>query len=112
MFKDHYQRIQDSLSNKYTLANLSTWISEKTYHENARFSYKNREYQKLIIDDPAPTLFVVKCAQVGLSEIFARWILATVVTQENFTAIYTFPAAISSWIRANTAGSSSVWLWL
>lgn len=93
MFDDHAQRIEDALSNTYTLANLSEWIARNTYHENKKFNYLHREYQSLIIDDPAKTVFVVKCAQVGLSEIFARWILATVTTQDNFTAIYTFPAA-------------------
>jgi hypothetical protein len=72
---------------------LSEWIAKNTFHENKKFSYKHREYQALIIDDPVKTMYVVKCAQVGLSEIFARWILATVATQDNFTAIYTFPAA-------------------
>lgn len=93
MFDEHWQRVQDALSNTYTLSNLSEWISKNTFHENKKFTYKYREYQPLIIDEAAKTVFVVKCAQVGLSEIFARWILATVVTQENFTAIYTFPAA-------------------
>lgn len=93
MFNEHVQRVRDALSNTYTLANLSGWIEKNTYHESKRFNYKYREYQPLVIDEPAKTVFVVKCAQVGLSEIFARWILATVTTQENFTAIYTFPAA-------------------
>lgn len=93
MFNEHLQRVKDALANTYTLANLSAWIEKNTYHENKRFSYKYREYQPLVIDEPTKTVFVVKCAQVGLSEIFARWILATVTTQENFTAIYTFPAA-------------------
>ena len=93
MFLEHLQRVQDALANTYTLANLSGWIARNTYHENRLFNYKYREYQPLVIDDPAKTLFVVKCAQVGLSEIFARWVLSTVCTQENFTAIYTFPAA-------------------
>lgn len=93
MFAEHLQRVKDALSNTYTLSNLSSWIANNTFHENKRFTYLHREYQPLVIDDSTKTLYVVKCAQVGLSEIFARWILATVATQDNFTAIYTFPAA-------------------
>lgn len=90
---EHIARIKDSLSNKFTMANLSEWISLKTKYEGKRFSYEHREYQQTIIDEPAKTLLVIKCAQVGLSEIFARWALASVVTQDNFTTMYTFPAA-------------------
>lgn len=93
MIAEHLARVRESVANTYTMANLSEWISNNTKHEGRRFSYVGREYQADIIDDPAKTLLVVKCAQVGLSEIFARWSLASVVTQENFTTIYTFPAS-------------------
>lgn len=93
MLSDHLQRIQDGISNTYHLANLSAWILKHTKYECGAFSFLGREYQKDIIDDPAKTLYVVKCAQVGLSEVFARWGLAATASQENFTTIYTFPAA-------------------
>lgn len=93
MISEHLKRVKDSITNVYTMANLSDWIVANTRYEGSRFSYVGREYQKDIIDDPAKTLIVLKCAQVGLSEIFARWMLASVASQDNFTAIYTFPAA-------------------
>lgn len=93
MHNEHLQRIKDSLSNAYTLANLSSWLARNTQLYGKPLNYKGREYQPTVIDNPAKTLFVVKCAQMGLSEIFARWALATVTTQEHFTTIYTFPAA-------------------
>lgn len=100
MLSDHFQRVQDALASTYTLANLSQWISKNTRHEGKPFSYKGREYQQDIIDDPAKELYVVKCAQVGLSEVLARWGLAAATTQENFTVIYTFPAANDSYLFA------------
>lgn len=93
MIQDHLTRVREAIANTYTMNNLSEWIRNNTKYEGKRFGYAGREYQPTIIDDPAKTLFVIKCAQVGLSEIFARWALASVVTQENFTTIYTFPAA-------------------
>ena len=93
MLNDHFQRVQDGISNTYHLANLSAWILKHTKYEGGAFSFLGREFQKDIIDDPAKSLYVVKCAQVGLSEIFARWGLAATASQENFTTIYTFPAA-------------------
>ena len=100
MLDQHFQRIQDALSNTYTLGNLSQWISKHTKHEGKPFSYVGREYQQDIIDDPAKELYVVKCAQVGLSEVLARWGLAAATTQDNFTVIYTFPAANDSYLFA------------
>ena len=93
MIKDHLKRVKEAITNVYTMGNLSEWIVANTKYEGKRFNYTGREYQPTIIDDPVKTLFVVKCAQVGLSEIFARWALASVVSQDNFTTIYTFPAA-------------------
>lgn len=93
MIDDHFSRIKDALANTYGLANLSTWIARHTRYEGNSFNYVGREYQADIVDDPAKSLYVVKCAQVGLSEIFARWALAACVSQDNFTTIYTFPAS-------------------
>lgn len=93
MYKLHISRIRDGVSNTFTLSNLSTWIAQKTRLENKLFSYKDHEYQKDIIDDPAKTLYVNKIAQAGLSEIFARWGIAACTTQENFTLIWTFPTS-------------------
>ena len=93
MFEDHIRFLEDGLSNRYNLFNLADWISQYTFLDGKRFSFKNHEYQKDIISNPAQTLYVNKCAQVGLSEIFARWALAVAGTQENFTLIWTFPSA-------------------
>lgn len=93
MISEHITRVREGVSNKYTMGNLSEWLCLNTKHEGRLLSYMGREYQPTIIDDPAKTLLVKKCAQTGLSEIFARWSLASVVTQDNFTTMYTFPAA-------------------
>jgi len=93
MISEHLSRLREGVSNVYSMGNLSQWIARNTYLNSKKFDFTGREYQKDIIDDPAKTLLVVKCAQVGLSEIFARWALAAVTTQEDFTAIWTFPSA-------------------
>lgn len=93
MRSNHIARIKERLANVYALNNLSSWIAKNTKHEGRPFNFVGREYQRDIIDEEAKTLYVVKCAQVGLSEIFARWALAACVSQDNFTTIYTFPAA-------------------
>jgi hypothetical protein len=114
MEQDHLQRIKDALNNTYTLSNLSGWIAKHTKHDGLPLSYTGREYQIDVIDDPAKELYVLKCAQVGLSEILARWGIATAVTQRNFTTIYTFPAANDAYLFAKArldpviAGSAEI----
>lgn len=93
MYKSHLSRIRDGLSNVHTLSNLSYWIEQKTRLEGKLFSFKDHEYQRDVIDDPAKTVLVNKIAQAGLSEIFARWAVAACTTQNDFTTIWTFPTA-------------------
>jgi len=93
MLAEHLIRVREGLANTYHLGNLSRWISRNTTIGMKPYSYDGREYQRDIIDDPAKTVLVVKAAQTGLSEIFARWALAAVSTQSDFTAIWTFPSS-------------------
>ena len=93
MRSEHLARVKERLANLYGLNNLSSWIVKNTKYEGRPFNFLGREYQRDIVDDDTKTLYVVKCAQVGLSEIFARWALAACVSQDNFTVIYTFPAS-------------------
>jgi len=90
---DHIRRLKDGVNNTYTLGNLADWIVKHTKIEGKPFSFKGHEYQKDIIGDLEKNLIVVKAAQTGLSEIFARWALACVSTQENFTLMWTFPTS-------------------
>ena len=91
LVQSHLERLKDRLANLYGLDNLVKWIEEKTWLDNKRFSYKGHEFQRNLIADAAQTSIVVKCAQVGISEIIARWALAAACTQDDFTIIYTFP---------------------
>ncbi len=91
MLSEHLQRVRDGANAVYSLSNLSGWIEKNTKLEGKNYSFKHHEYQKDIIDDSTKTLFVSKCAQSGLSEIFARWGMAACATQKNFTLIWTFP---------------------
>lgn len=90
-FNEHFSRIRSGMNDVYGLSNLSHWIAKYTKLDDKQFSFLDHEYQQYIIDDPTKTLYVVKCAQVGLSEIFARWATAAAATQRNFTIIWTFP---------------------
>lgn len=93
LFNDHFIRVREGMNDVYGLSNLSRWIEKYTTLNDEPWSFKNYEFQPYIIDDPIKDLYVVKCAQVGLSEIFARYVMAACATQRNFTVIWTFPTS-------------------
>lgn len=86
-------RIRSAVKNVYGLSNLDQWITKYTYLNDNPFSFTNHEFQLPILQDTARTSIVVKCAQVGLSELSYRWAVAACCAIENFTCIYTFPTA-------------------
>ncbi len=92
-FSDHLSRLRDGVNNTYALTNLAPWIEKNTYLNSRKFSFKDHEFQQAILADPAKTSIVIKCAQVGLSEILYRYAVAACITQDDFTVIYTFPSA-------------------
>ncbi len=92
-FSDHFARIRDAINNVYGIHNLAPWIEKHTYLDGKRFSFDSHEFQKEIIADTANTSIVIKCAQVGLSEILYRYAIAACCTQDDFTVIYTFPSS-------------------
>lgn len=92
-FEDHIQRMRDAINDVYGVHNLAPWIEKKTYLDGKRFSFESHEFQKQILEDTSPTSIIVKCAQIGLSELAYRYAIAACCTQDDFTVIYTFPAS-------------------
>lgn len=92
-FEDHIQRLRDSINDVYGIHNLAPWIQKKTYLDGKKFSFESHEFQIEILEDTSPTSIIVKCAQIGLSELAYRYAIAACCTQDDFTVIYTFPAS-------------------
>lgn len=67
------------------------WITENTVLRGRPFSMRAYPFQKAIADDMHPNLSVIKCSQVGLTEIQVRKSLAFVKRNRGVTAIYTLP---------------------
>lgn len=102
MFNDHLQRLRDGVANTYDLTNLAPWIEKHTYLNGRKFSFKDHEFQRDILQDSAKTSIVIKCAQVGLSEVLYRYAVASCITQDDFTVIYTFPSATDAEVNNRT----------
>ena len=92
-FSEHLARVKDAINNVYGIYNLAPWIEKYTYLDGKRFSFYQHEFQREILADKAKTSIVVKCAQVGLSEILYRYAVASCCTQDDYNVIYTFPSS-------------------
>ena len=86
-------RMKAEAYNVYGMENIADWLCKHTLINDKKFSFKDREFQLPILNDTCKDQVVVKCAQVGLSELSYRWAVATTNIFENFTVIYTFPTA-------------------
>lgn len=92
-FTAHLERLKSRAQDEYSLSNLDSFICKYTYLDGNLFTFENHEYQIPLLKDTAKTQIIIKAAQIGMSELAYRWAIAAVCTQENFTAIYTFPSS-------------------
>ena len=77
-------------------ATLSNYITEKTYLNGKKFSFKGHEYQefltKLIEDNPGFTHVWKKPSQIGLSELANRVVLARMGLRPGEGVLIAFPS--------------------
>ena len=88
-----FERMKAASYNVFGLQNIDEWICKFTKINQKPFGFTDREFQLAILKDIAKDQIVVKCAQVGLSELSYRWAVAACCIMENFNVIYTFPTA-------------------
>lgn len=67
------------------------WLVANTTLRGRPFSIDNHQFQRAIIDDDHPNMDVIKCSQVGLTEIQIRKMLAFLVRNQGLSAIFTLP---------------------
>jgi hypothetical protein len=91
LLKDHFGRIRASINNDYSLKDIPRFITEHTYIRGMPYSYDGHEFQEYIISSEDPEVNVMKCSQIGLSEIMARWTVSVCFNYPSFSAIVTFP---------------------
>lgn len=89
--QDHYDRLHAALFDTYNLQDVVRYIETKTYLNGDRYSFKDHEFQKDIISDTNRDVYCQKCAQVGLSEIMARYVIGLCRIMPYFSAILTMP---------------------
>lgn len=95
VFRRHIERLKGSLS-AHSHDTVSEFITTHTKILGKPFSYIDHEYQEQIVRDKSRVKYIMKCAQVGISEIMARYALAKGALVNGFTTIYTLPAATAA----------------
>lgn len=93
LFKNHVERVKSSTLNKFTMASIPEWIVKNTTINGEPYSFKDHEYQYVILADGGREIVVRKCSQVGLSETSARMALALCAVTRGYTVAYTLPTA-------------------
>jgi hypothetical protein len=91
--QEHILRLHTACFGTYNLQDVVRYIEEKTYLNGDLYSFKDHEYQKDIISDTHVNVNVQKCAQVGMSEVMARYALAICRVIPYFDCILTMPGA-------------------
>jgi hypothetical protein len=84
-------RLKDRISQTSALGRLSGWLESNTTLHGKKYSFKDHEFQKAILDDKHPNIAVTKPSQVGMSETSARMMLGFLAVQTNTVGIYTLP---------------------
>lgn len=91
--KEHLRRLRSRVDKRNGMANLAKWVTEKTTLGMEPYSFKDHEYQEVILSDTSREVVVRKCSQVGLSEATARLAVAMVNVVSPLTVIMTLPTA-------------------
>lgn len=95
MINLHTSNLVARLQNRYSIdridMTMSNWIEENTRLKKKPFSFADYYFQKEIVDDMHPNLDVMKCSQVGLTEVQLRKALAFVNRYNGVKAIFTLP---------------------
>lgn len=90
---DHIQRVRTSVLKRHTAASIAKWIEENTSYAGQPYSYVDHEFQEKIMSDQSRDVAVIKCSQIGMSEVSARMSLALVNVLRPYTVAYTLPTA-------------------
>lgn len=92
-FQDHVNRLRSAVERTQTLGSVGPWICENTTLKGEPFSFFGHEFQETIVADPSRQKNIRKCAQIGISELASRIVLALANILDSTTWIYTLPTA-------------------
>lgn len=91
LLEDFGRKLDHRFSRAYENQSTSDWVAANTTLNGMPFSTKGYEFQKAILNDMHPNLNVMKCSQIGLSEVQIRKALAFVTRNRGVSLIFSLP---------------------
>ena len=89
--RDFRAQIRNRFADDSDAMSMSEWITRNTRLRKKAFSFKGYEFQRQIIDDMHPNMAVIKCSQIGLTEVQIRKNLAFLARNLSVSTIFTLP---------------------
>lgn len=91
--QEHIQRLRVAAFDSYDLSEIPRYLTDHTFLNGERFSFKDHEYQLDIASDTSQEIYVAKAAQVGLTELQLRYALAFARMVPYSSTIMTWPSS-------------------
>ena len=73
---------------------MSEWVEKNTHLRKKQFSFEGYEFQRAIVDDMHPDIHVIKCSQIGLTEVQLRKFAAFLTRTTAVNAIFSLPTDV------------------
>lgn len=91
LLKDFRAQIRTRFAEDSDNMSYSDWIIKNTHLKKVPFSFKGFEFQRAIVDDMHQNLTVMKCSQIGLTEVQLRKFAAFLARNVGVSGIFTLP---------------------
>lgn len=91
LYQDFFTRLTQKFPEDGTEMSMSDFICANTTLRKKAFSLKGYEFQRAIIDDLHLNLSVIKCSQVGLTEVQIRKFLSFLKRTNGVNGIFSLP---------------------
>ncbi|ESY35753.1 phage terminase large subunit family protein [Mesorhizobium sp. C386A] len=91
LFEDFLTRLTQKFPEDGATMTMSAFIEANTTLKKKPFSFKGYEFQRQIVDDMHPNLAVIKCSQVGLTEIQIRKFFSFLKRTTAVNGIFSLP---------------------
>lgn len=89
--KNLLNRAENRFSEDRLSMSMTDWVTANTRLRGKSFSIQGREFQREILDDMHPNMDVIKCSQIGMTEIQLRKLLAFLMRTTGVAGIFTLP---------------------
>ena len=89
--KDFRVQVKSRFAEDSDTMTYSQWIEKNTTFKKRPFSFKGYEFQRQIVDDMSTNMSVIKCSQIGLTEVQMRKFAAFLARNVAVSGIFTLP---------------------